>query len=227
MIYAIILHLDAPFQSWGTSSRFQMRSAGVAPSKSAICGVACAAFGAPKESKLEAEIIAQFSRLKMDCYCLKNGGVMIDFHTVRDFRRASGKIDTKGTIISHRHYWQNSRYNVVLRSEDKRFLSDLHSALQSPVWGIWLGRKCCLPAAPIIQEPLMAYAEAKVKASTGSFESFSEVDDFESGTDTWYDQPVSFGKKDSSGRDGRDYAPRRINHDYSHDSGDQTVFFDF
>lgn len=73
----------------------------------------------------------------------------------------------------------------------------------------------------------MEYADAKEKASVGSYESFSEVDDFESGTDTWFDQPVGFGKRNSSGRDGREYAPRRINHEFSVDAGDQTEFFNF
>ena len=227
MIYALILHLDAPLQSWGSDSKFQLRSAGFAPSKSAICGMVCAACGAPKESSLEADIIAWFSHAKMDCFCMKEGGILVDFHTIQNYRRADGSIATGKTVISQRNYWQNSRFNVVLSSTDLTFLSRIHAAIQNPVWGVWLGRKCCIPAAPIIQEPIMSYADARQKASEGSYESFSEVDDFESGTDTWYDQPIGFGKMSSSGRDGREYAPRRINHDFSYNGGDQTDFFNF
>lgn len=215
-------------QSWGTDSRFQLRSAGYAPSKSAICGMVCAACGASKESPLEAEIITWFSKSKMDCFCIKEGGIMIDYHTIQNFRRASGQVSSREeTVISQRNYWQNSRYNVILSSEDYNFLARIHAAIQNPIWGIWFGRKCCLPAAPIIQEPIMAYADAREKASAGSYESFSEVDDFESGTDTWFDQPMGFGKRNSSGREGRVYAPRRINHDYSLDGGDKVDFFNF
>lgn len=227
MIYALILHLDSPLQSWGVDSKFQHRSAGSAPSKSAICGMVCAACGAAKESAAEAEIISQFSQLKMDCFCLKNGGILVDFHTVQNFRRASGKIDAKDTVLTNRHYWQGSRYNVILRSKNKEFLTCVHSALQNPVWGVWLGRKCCIPAAPIIQEPIMVYEEALKIASADYYEAFSEVDDFESGTDTWFDQPVGLGKLHSSGRDGREYAPRRINHYIPVESGDQAEFFRF
>ncbi len=53
MKYCLILHLDAPMQSWGIESRYSRRSAGVAPSKSALCGMACAALGAGKESEKE------------------------------------------------------------------------------------------------------------------------------------------------------------------------------
>lgn len=227
MIYAIILHLDAPLQSWGTNSKFQLRSAGFAPSKSAICGMVCAACGAPKESPQESEIITWFSMAKMDCFCMKGGGIMVDYHTIQNYRRADGSLAKGKTVISQRHYWQNSRFNVILSSEDRNFLARIHAAIQNPVWGIWFGRKCCIPAAPIIQEPIMVYADAREKASVGSYESFSEVDDFESGTDTWFDQPVGLGKRTSSGREGRAYAPRRINHDYSLDGGDQADFFHF
>lgn len=227
MTYALILHLDAPLQSWGTDSRFQLRSAGFAPSKSAICGMVCAACGAPKESPLEAEIITAFSKTKMDCFCMKEGGIMVDYHTIQNYRRANGSLENSETIISQRRYWQNSRFNVILSSSDHDFLSRIHIAIQNPVWGVWFGRKCCIPAAPIIREPIMAYADAREKASVGSYESFTEVDDFDSGTDTWFDQPMGFGKRTSSGREGREYAPRRINHDYSLNGGDITEFFNF
>lgn len=227
MTYALILHLDAPLQSWGISSCYQQRLAGSAPSKSAICGMVCAACGASRESALEGDILARFMQIKMDCFCLRNNGVLVDYHTVQNFRRAIGKVDTKGTVLTQRHYWQSSRYNVVLSSDDKDFLSSIRAAFLNPVWGIWLGRKCCIPASPIIQENIMDYADARQKAAEGSFEFFSEVDDFESGTDTWYDQPLGFGKIHSSGREGRVYAPRRINHAYVQSASDQTEFFNF
>lgn len=227
MIYALILHLDAPMQAWGIDSKFRHRGAGAAPSKSAVCGMVCAAFGAAKGSDLEAEILAQFRQIRMDCFCLKTDGILVDYHTVQNFRRASGKIDTSGTVLSHRHYWQSARYNVLLKSNDKEYLTRIGIAIQSPVWGIWFGRKCCLPAAPIIQEPVMDYASARELAAKGSYESFSEVDDFESGTDTWFDQPIGLGIPHSSGREGRTYVPRRVNHYIPHDSDDQTEYFRF
>lgn len=227
MTYGIILHFDAPLQSWGTDSRFQHRSAGSAPSKSAVCGMVCAACGAAKASDAEARIIAHFAGLRMDCFCIKTNGVMVDYHTVQQFRRASGKIDNSGTILTHRHYWQNSRYNVVLSGEDKIFLMHIYDAILNPVWGIWFGRKCCIPAAPIIREPVMEYSEAKAIAAVNYYEAYSEVSDFSAGTDTWMDQPISFGKPDSSGREERSYAPRRINRFVPVNAGDESDFFRF
>ena len=152
---------------------------------------------------------------------------MVDYHTVQQFRRASGKIDTSGTILTHRHYWQNSRYNVVLSGEDKIFLMHIYDAILNPVWGIWFGRKCCIPAAPIIREPVMEYSEAKAIAAANYYEAYSEVSDFNAGTDTWMDQPISFGNPDSSGREERSYAPRRINRFVPVNAGDESDFFRF
>lgn len=227
MIHAIILHLDAPLQSWGTDSHFRYRSAGHAPSKSAVCGMVCAACGAEKGSDMEKYIVSCFAALKMDCFCLKNDGVFVDYHTIQQFRRASGSIDAKRTVLTQRAYWQSCRYNVVLRGSDKQFLTRIHTALQNPVWGIWFGRKCCIPAAPVIQDPVMEYGEAKEKAAVNYYEVYSEVQDFDSGTDTWMDQPVGFGHPHSSGREGRAYAPRRINRFVPVDAGDKTEYFRF
>lgn len=227
MIYAIVLHFDAPFQSWGTDSRFQHRSAGHAPSKSAVCGMVCAACGAAKESNDEKNIISRFVSLNMDCFCLKNDGVTIDYHTVQRYRKVSGSIDCKGAVLTQRAYWQSGKYNVVLSGCDREFLTRIHTALQNPVWGVWLGRKCCIPAAPLIQEPVMEYCDAKELAAQNYYEAYSEVQDFNAGTDTWMYQPVGFGEKCSSGREGRVYAPRRINRFVPVDSGDETEYFNF
>lgn len=227
MIYAVILHFESPLQSWGIDSRFQHRSAGSAPSKSAVCGMICAACGAAKASSDEADIIARFKHLKMDCFSIKGNGLMVDYHTIQNFRRASGKIDATGTVLTQRHYWQNSYFRVVLSSDDKDFIFRIYTVMQNPVWGIWLGRKCCIPAAPIIREAPMEYSEAREKASHNFFEAFSEVEDFESGTDTWFDQPLGFGHAHSSGCEGRTYSPRRINHYIPANSGDTGDFFCF
>jgi hypothetical protein len=47
-------------------------------------------------------------------------------------------------------------------------------------------------------------------ASIDQFTRLEEVANFEAGTDSYSDQPVSFGTSDSSA-EGRDYALRRVN----------------
>ena len=41
----LLLALEGPLQSWGTSSRFSERGSGLEPSKSGVIGLLCAALG--------------------------------------------------------------------------------------------------------------------------------------------------------------------------------------
>lgn len=228
MKYSVVLHLDAPFQSWGIDSRFNYRHAGVAPSKSAICGMVCAAMGVEKESSREEEVLVEFRNLRMSSYCLKTNGQLRDYHTVQNYKTADGKSKKDSTILTYRYYWQSSEYLVLLTSENKCFLEEIRNALLNPVWGIWFGRKCCIPAAPIIQEDVMEEIQAlEVVRSQKILDAYIEVDDFNAGTDTWQDQPLGFGKRNSSGKEGRKCGLRRVDHVMYIDSGDTEEFFRF
>ncbi len=218
----LTIHLDSPMQSWDIESRYRHRHAGEAPSKSAICGMLCAAMGAGKASEEEARIVAGFTHLRMIVYALsprkgRHTELLRDYHTVLGTRNAEGKL-LKHAILTERYYLQDKRFVVMLESDDTAFLEQCHHALLYPVWGIWLGRKCCIPAAPLVREELAEPADARdaLRASypqeEWDHEIFEEVADFSAGTDTWHDQPVSFGQRDSSGREGREWAPRRIRH---------------
>jgi CRISPR system Cascade subunit CasD len=93
-------------------------------------------------------------------------------------------------------------------------LEHVARALRDPVWGVWLGRKSCLPAAPLLRGLFATEAEAQ-RALIGdaplkSFTTVTEVANFADGTDSLNDQPVSFGDSTSSGPDKRQFAPRRI-----------------
>lgn len=216
MISTLILHLSSPMQSWGNSSRFEHRGAGPAPSKSSICGMVCAAMGAAKQSPLEREIIEAFHRIRMTSVCRTQGNILRDYHTVQGTRKASGSIDKKNAVQSYRHYWSGSRFIVLLNSGDETFLRRIRQALLDPQWGIWLGRKCCIPAEPLVQEDIMPEADAQEHAlrhiPENQRELFIEVEDHRTGTDTWQDEPLGFGSPAHSGRSGRAYGPRRINH---------------
>jgi CRISPR system Cascade subunit CasD len=108
-------------------------------------------------------------------------------------------------------------------------------ALRCPVWGVWLGRKACVPSSPILifapdipdHSGVFSDKDAAWKAALSlaaqldgdrsfptnlSWESFARVEDadFKDGTDTFNDRPLSFGKIHSSGVEGRHFAPRRV-----------------
>lgn len=251
MRQTLILHLDAPLQSWGIESRYERRLAGEAPSKSAVCGMVCAAMGAARESPLEAEIIRAFHRLRMTAVRLHpapdaarpqaSGDMLADYHTVLETRRASGGLSSHA-VLTCRYYHQGKRFVVLLESENTVFLEKARQALANPVWGLWFGRKCCIPAAPVIRDPLMPPAEARDRlhqAYQGAvWEVFEEVDHAEEGEDTWNDQPEAFGLAASSGGEHRRCSPRSIRHgmqeasphgrqNISHVTGPEEPYFQF
>ncbi len=64
-----------------------------------------------------------------------------------DTRRASGAMN-KDAVVTRRQYLLDARFGVILQAA-ALVLERVAAALQDPVWGVWLGRKSCIPAAPV------------------------------------------------------------------------------
>jgi CRISPR system Cascade subunit CasD len=214
-IAALAIYLDAPLQSWGVSSRFQRRGTESAPSKSGVLGLIAAAMGIDKHDPDESERLAPLSACRFSVFPVAKGEKpapvlrLEDFHTVgggydRDdplerlhiARKASGGPST--TIITRRFYLEQARFVAVLEG-DSGILPKAASALEDPVWGVWFGRKCCLPASPLLPTLALSISEAldALLQKTGSRiigEGRSEQD----GEGAWHhpDQPVSFGRRE-------------------------------
>lgn len=79
---------------------------------------------------------------------------------------------------------------------DRSLLERAAAALQDPVWGLWLGRKSCIPAEPVYRGLFDSEPQAQrglvYDRSIESFTTVSEVNDFAEGTDSIGDQPVSW-----------------------------------
>jgi CRISPR system Cascade subunit CasD len=221
----LALLLDAPLQSWGFSSRFQRRTTELHPTKSGVIGLICAAMGLAKGSLEEAEWLPKLSRLGMTSIALPRNDVrrMEDFHTTGGGydkkaqpqfipRKASGGPCDNPTV-SHRQYLLDARFGVILAG-DRFVLERVAAALRDPLWGVWFGRKSCLPAEPIHRDIFNTRAEAERAligdAPIDQFTRLEEVANFDAGTDSYNDQPVSFGTSNSSA-EGRAYGLRRVN----------------
>ncbi|MCX6907404.1 MAG: type I-E CRISPR-associated protein Cas5/CasD [Verrucomicrobia bacterium] len=225
----LALLLDAPLQSWGFASRFQRRTTGLHPTKSGIVGLLAAALGVDKHSPGEADAIAALARLRMTVIKILKPNVaafartrtdalevrrLEDYHTVQGTRRASGKIDEDGTVQTYRQYLLDARFGVILsaaadwRLPDKRDLAAVAAALRDPVWGVWFGRKCCIPAEPVyrggpFKDETEAWRKLVGDAPREQFTRVEEAGDFGSGTDTFNDRPVTFKTPNT-------HAPRRV-----------------
>jgi CRISPR system Cascade subunit CasD len=233
----LALLLDAPLQSWGFASRFQRRTTGLHPTKSGVIGLICAAMGLPKGSDEERQKLQELRALKMTSIAIPRQQTnawtgettelaarrLDDFHTVGGgydketqrqsiTRKASGG-PRHNPPVSPRQYLNDARFGVILVG-DRFVLERAAAALQDPIWGVWLGRKNCIPAELIFRGIFEMRAEAQRNligdAPIDQFTRLEEVANLDAGTDSYNDQPVSFGTSDSSA-EGRDYSVRRVN----------------
>lgn len=207
------LRLEGPLQSWGFDSQFNRRNTGLLPTKSAIAGICCAALGYGRGCEEEKAFLPQFTALKMTAIAIPRRGTkkelpvrrLQDYHTVKDTKTAEGKI--KGCHITYRQYLTDAAFGVVLEGPAP-FLKQLAGALENPIWGIWLGRKACIPTAPVLAG-LSDSREAALRLLIGEnpLETFTrqeEVKNFAEGRDSLPDAPVSFASEQ------RLFSPRRV-----------------
>ncbi len=203
------------------------------PTKSAIIGLCCASMGISRGSEKEKEILNEFIKIKLISIALpKKTHVrrMQDYHTISagydrndpweklfispiaektDKGKNKLKSEDKQTILTYRQYLNDAEFMVIL-SGNSDFLTELAKKLENPVWGVWLGRKNCIPTAPVFAGLFDSEQEIIENCLWGKpFESFTrqvEVEKFEDGNDSLMDQPLNFatpGKRPS-------YNPRRV-----------------
>jgi len=206
----LAIYLDGPMQSWGYMSKFDQRISLAYPTKSGIIGMLCAAMGIPKSDE---ERLAEIADLEMTAYVLSPLSRINDFHTVGGgfdkklhpqniVKRASGLIGD--TVVTRREYLLDAKFAVIL-SGKQDLLQKLESALKNPLWGIWLGRKSCVPTVPISHgchdSAINALESAKsvyLKTYNKKCEvrrTVSEAVKFADGSDSFMDIPVNFAKR--------------------------------
>lgn len=228
----LALLLDGPMQSWGFTSRFTRRTTALHPTKSGIVGMLAAALGIDKYGTDEAAHIAKLTALICTTITLpKTRGDnelpvlrLSDYHTIgggyekgadsmKKPRAASGA--GLETVLSERHYLLDARFGVLLEGAADS-LNQIAAKLQDPTWGVWLGRKCCIPVSPLVVSvsPDKAAALQVLLTRTGfdtgltleRFDHVIEGDDAEGLDGEWLnDTPVAFGAPI-----GERHAPRRI-----------------
>jgi CRISPR system Cascade subunit CasD len=140
----LLLRLEGPMQSWGTTSRFDERDTQLEPSKSGVLGLVCAALGRDR-----AEPVDDLAALRMAVRVDREGVPMRDYHTATGVVVASsGKPDLNRTVVSERYYLSDAVFLVALEGEQD-LLAEIHSALRAPHWPLSLGRKSFTPSMPV------------------------------------------------------------------------------
>lgn len=156
----LLLRLEGPLQSWGTSSRFTERDTGLEPSKSGVIGLLCAALGKPRlESPADRGAwprLSALTSLSMGVRLDWPGQVGVDFQTAgggklghREYGVAKADGAKAEPVMSWRYFLQDASFLVGLQSDDSDLLRLLHGALRAPVWPLSLGRKSYVPGTPV------------------------------------------------------------------------------
>lgn len=138
----LLLRLQGPMQSWGTTSRFDERDTQLEPSKSGVLGLVCAALGRDRK-----EPVDDLSTLRMGVRVDREGIPMRDYQTATGVVASTGKVDANRTVVSQRYYLADAIFLVVLEG-DRALLGQIHTALRTPYWPLSLGRKSFVPSMP-------------------------------------------------------------------------------
>lgn len=165
----LLLWLEAPLQSWGFDSRFGRRDSLDFPTRSGVLGLLCCAMGAGGEQREWLAIMAKQTQTVLAFGLSQEGKagarealprqpLLRDFHMVgsgyddQDIwqsllipKTSEGKKAVGGgTKMTYRYYLQDMAFAVLL-SVPEAEAPVIATALQAPVWDLYLGRKNCVP----------------------------------------------------------------------------------
>lgn len=157
----LTLYLRAPLQSWGASSKFGDRGTIDAPTRSGLLGLIAAACGIDKNDEArDREWLVRAAKLSMTILAFRRGDRMTDYHTVgarydkddpwqKQMIPVTADGKPRGTAdITHRDYLVDSVLGAIISGDDA-LVAEMAAALANPVWGVWLGRKSCIPTEPV------------------------------------------------------------------------------
>lgn len=191
----LLLRLAAPLQAWGSDSLFRARHTCLAPSKSGIVGLLAGAQGRPRDAD-----ISDLAALRFGSRTDQPGRVLRDYHT-------SHVPGEKNTSLSERYYLEDAVFVVGLEGKRDQ-LEECVQALRTPKFPLFLGRRSCPPAAPLVvgveesslEEALTGCAWQaadwfqRASARDGYAATLELETDRAPGTAAVNDQPVSFSK---------------------------------
>ncbi len=165
----LLLWLESPLQSWGFDSRFGRRDSLDFPTRSGVLGLLCCAMGAGGEQREWLELMARQTQTVLAFGLSKEGKagarkahprqpLLRDFHMVgsgyddQDIwqsllipKTSEGKKAVGGgTKMTYRYYLQDMAFAVLLTVPEAE-AQVIATALQAPVWDLYLGRKNCVP----------------------------------------------------------------------------------
>ena len=166
MADSVVMTLDAPLQSWGGPAvGTEQRPTDSVPSLSGVCGLIANALGRGRGDSID-DLASAEMHIRVD----RSGVRIRDWQTVgtgTDGRhgdgapkaasldagnRAKGKVVyAKSPITGHRWYLSDAAFTILWTpSADGIASVDVADALRRPERPLYLGRRSCPPAAPVL-----------------------------------------------------------------------------
>ena len=156
----LFLRLAGPMQSWGTESRFQLRRTDPYPSKSGLLGMLLCAMGVRREDS--SKTLEALNSLRVGVRVDRPGNLDWDYHTAgakigiwqadrkKGLKRTASTKEYE-TLLSRRQYLIDASFLAALQAnpDDIQRIARVLDGTDGPVWPVFLGRKCCVPAEPV------------------------------------------------------------------------------
>ena len=150
----LFLRLEGPLQSWGLRAHWEERDTSFEPTKSGVLGLIGCALGLRRDS----ERLHQISEaLHMGVRVDRQGTLLVDYHTTGGAKAADGEpegmLNAQGkrkreTDVSSRRYLMDASFLIALQGP-QALIDECATAVQHPVWPVFLGRKACIPTTPV------------------------------------------------------------------------------
>lgn len=135
----LLLELAAPWQAWGSDSRFLRRATEPLPTKSGVIGLLAAA-----EGRRRTDPIADLVELRFGVRCDQTGVAQNDFHTATNWETGKSK------PLTNRAYLADARFLAALEGQ-RLVLEGLAASLRNPVFPLYLGRRACAPSGRLVR----------------------------------------------------------------------------
>lgn len=158
----LLLRLYGPLVSWGEIAVGESRHSAVHPSRSALLGLLGAALGIERQDENGQQALINGYRFGIKLECV--GSPLRDYHTIQigvpprktqfRSRRQELAADKVDTILSQREYRCDSLALVAVEAlpDAPADLGTLTQAVRQPRFPLYLGRKSCPLALPLMPQ---------------------------------------------------------------------------